>query len=177
MKKGIFAHRKTISNLQSENKIEISNEKLRLSSNRPWRYRNSNRFASTHDDNDENLWFSKLETNDNDLSTDYFLKIDNERLMGTIDCNPNELAAFIDNELKMVEDKNALMQLELLAKFESLKENVCKVDSKFVWEIWTKTSKKKMSHLSTEISNSDRKQQNWTLNSTFIVRFHVRGHS
>lgn len=113
MKKGIFAQRKINSNLRInklETKREDLGEKLSLSEP-PWheRYRN----------------LSSVQSNEDSSGIDYFLKVNDnhERLIEPIDCVPNELTIFVDNELQRAENTNTLIRRKLWENLESSKDD------------------------------------------------------
>lgn len=123
MRKGIFAHRK----VNSKSGVESSVDKLTDSvEKKPWHKAKNNLTEA----NDDELRLEKQQSHDDAASSiSYFLKVndDYDRLMRKMDCVPDELATFIDNELKVAEDRNASIQRELLEKIENLRENVTKV--------------------------------------------------
>lgn len=131
MRKGIFAHRKLNSNLvtnKPETNINDSVDRLSLSVESPWYKQNVNLCQVNAIATKDDLWVEKMQSSDSD-GIEYFLKMndDHERLTQKVDCVPNELAHFINNELKIADDKNNLMQRELLQKFENLKDDVSMV--------------------------------------------------
>lgn len=115
MKKGIFAHRKINVNQASDSVGTYEGGEF------SWEYPHGTNVVD-----EVNL---RHKDNVNDYSMDYLVKrrYDNDRLERKFGFLPNELAAYIDDELKLVEEKSALMQMELLARFNALKESLSKV--------------------------------------------------
>lgn len=132
MKKGIFAHRKINSNLrinELETKREDLGEKLSMSVKRPpWYKQNRNLSPVKSDANNDFLSVPKMPNEDND-GMEYFLELndDHERLIEQMDCVPNELAIFIDNEIKIAEDTNTLVLRELWENLKGSKDDVALV--------------------------------------------------
>lgn len=132
MKKGIFARRQINSNLrinELETKREDLGEKLSLSAKRPpWHKHNRNLCAVKSDANNDFLSVQKMPNEDND-GMEYFLELndDHERLIEQMDCVPNELAIFIDNEIKIAEDTNTLVLRELWENLKGSKDDVALV--------------------------------------------------
>lgn len=127
MKKGIFSHRK----VNSKSGIKNSVDKLNVASvkRKPWQKEKNYLTEATLNANDDDLQLEKQQSHDDSSSVSCFLKVndDCDRLMKRMNFAPDELATFIDNELRLAEDRHALMQRELLEKIENLRENVTKV--------------------------------------------------
>ncbi|XP_037028971.1 uncharacterized protein LOC119069167 [Bradysia coprophila] len=136
MKKGIFAHRK----INSNPGIENSADKLKDPVKKPWQQEKISFNQAKISAKDDDLPLVKQPSHEDGSSISYFLQVneDYDRLMKRMDCVPDELATFIDNELKRAEDKNALMQRELLEKIENLRDSVTKVEKSMTDETQTR---------------------------------------
>lgn len=124
MKKGIFAQRKLNSNLGVENSVD----KRSVSVKKPWQNDGFNQGKVNAKADDLRVEKQRSQADDSIISYFYQVNDDYDRLMKRMDCVPNELATFIDNELKLTEDKNASAQRELSEKIDDLRDNVIKVN-------------------------------------------------